>query len=96
MNARDRLTDILDEYPTDSQEEAPTVESLDDSNDRIILIEKNNRSGYYWLTIWLTPHDAVDYHFSSEYPGDYDIVDIIDLDTGERYEPTHTARKVKP
>lgn len=59
---------------------------LDETGDeRYLLIERSSHGGdpSYCFTTHDEPIDAIDYHDSQEYPGDWDIDEIIDLDTGD-------------
>lgn len=54
-----------------------------------ILVEQANSDGGYWITQHDNPQSAADYHDMQEYAEDYEIVELIDIATGESFE-AHT------
>lgn len=60
--------------------------------ERFLLIEENVRGGY-WLTTFDTIEEAAEYHASQEYAGEWTATEeIVDLDTGQRFEPGRRAQ----
>jgi hypothetical protein len=58
---------------------------VDWSTERFVLVEDSTYGNGLYITVHATPSDAGDYHDNSEYPQDYNIQALIDLDTGEEY-----------
>lgn len=62
--------------------------------DQFLLIEVSafNRQEVMFST-YDTPQDAADAHYNQEYPGDWEIIEIVDLDTDEKFEVVHVVTK---
>lgn len=56
-----------------------------DMEGRWLLIERSAYDASRFLTIHATPREAAEYHDTQEYPEDWGIVALVDLDTGERF-----------
>lgn len=55
---------------------------------RFVLIERSKFDRDIYVTDWDDPSDAADYHDTQEYPDDWPIEVLVDLDTGRRHSPT--------
>jgi hypothetical protein len=58
------------------------------TNDRWLLIERNvgGSTPPHWVTSHESQNAAGHYHTHQEYARDWEIVELIDLDTGDRFE----------
>lgn len=55
--------------------------------EQFLLIEESRFDGEVCVTTWNTPAEAADYHDGQEYPEDWPIKKLIDLDTGNELRP---------
>lgn len=53
---------------------------------RYALIEKSFVSGEHWISTHPSMEAAAKYNLQQEYGGDWEIVALHDLDTGDQYE----------
>lgn len=67
--------------------------AADPGQPRWLLVEANARGGspsvYY--TLHHSPDDAADYHLNQEYPDDWTVEALINLETGTRFDPEPTT-----
>jgi hypothetical protein len=62
------------------------ISSLDE-DDRYLLVERNYRYGCgFWLTSVTSDADAGNYHVNQEYAEDWELILLVDLDTGQRFK----------
>lgn len=84
-----RFEQLLEEWDDDfvDRDSVPTIGyDVDFVAERFVLVEESTYGNGKWITLHETPTDAGSYHDSSEYPHDYDIKALIDLDTGDEYD----------
>jgi hypothetical protein len=65
------------------------IEDLKDPA-RWLLVEESRYDGSVWLTDAQSPEEAVAAHDQQEYAGDWNVVGVVDLDTGEVVLPSAT------
>ena len=53
---------------------------------RYLLIEQSTIDGRHWTTAHSTLHEAVSYNLNGEYPEDWAILGVFDLDSGEQVD----------
>ena len=77
--------ELVEQYPP-----SDGWEVAEDADDDLpfVLIEASIYDGGHWLTRWVSLDAAADYHDGQEYPDDWDIVEVVDLSTGDRYQAT--------
>lgn len=64
---------------------------------RFVLVERSVHDSSVWVTLAETLEAAGEYHDTQEYPEDWPIEGLWDLDTGEEYYPVpNTSFEVKP
>jgi|SRR5581483_1792633 len=64
---------------------------------RYLLVERSIYDHTVWVTLAESLEAAGEYHDTQEYPEDWTIEGLWDLDTGEEYYPVpHTSWEVKP
>lgn len=78
---------VLEAEEIDAHECDGELEGAKPKLDRYLLVERNllNTPGYY-VTSHRTPEAAGAYHWGQEFPADYEIRVLVDLETGDRYE----------
>lgn len=82
----ERLLDDLVHIENDNEIEG------DAELEQFALIEQSRYDGSCWVTLWSCASDAASYRDASEYPEDRPNFYLLDLDTGQRHEPsTQTA-----
>ena len=65
------------------------IEDLKDPA-RWLLVEESRYDGSVWLTDAESPEEAVAAHDQQEYVEDWNVVGVVDLDTGEVIQPSAT------
>lgn len=55
---------------------------------KYLLIEISRYDGNAWVTDYATLAEAAEYRDTQEYPEDWNVEALYDLDTGEKYWPT--------
>lgn len=89
---------IIDKYEPEAVGTPLDVlaETLADEG-RFVLVERSVYGPGHWITSWRTLGAAGEYHDGGEYPEDFLIVKLVDLDTGEAYYPdTQTSFTLFP
>lgn len=56
-----------------------------------LLIEQVEGDGGYWLTSHSRPADAADYHDGLNRTGEWRIITLVDVTTGEQFNPVRTT-----
>lgn len=75
-----------DAYIWDDSDVPPVTLVADmDPPDRWCLVERSVGESRRYVTLHTSREQAGDYHYGQEYPHDWDIEDLVDLDTGERW-----------
>ena len=80
--------EIVAAYERDLHEGEEQENSIDPEGfrrGRFVLVQKS-RFGGFWLTSFDSPGDAAEYHDGEEYPEDWPIIELLDTQTGCRYE----------
>ena len=77
MSAHASLEEVVEMH-------APEIE-------RYVLLEKSTYDGSLWVSTWEERDDAVAYHYGQEYPADWTIEYVYDLDTGDQLTPNVTT-----
>lgn len=87
---RQRLLDLIEQFPPIDPDY--TMSLLDGTEyPKFLLIETSRYDGTFWLTAWDTPDDAASYHDCQDYPEDFNIHGLYDLDTGALFKVTSTT-----
>jgi hypothetical protein len=73
-----RLAAAIDQFPCDDADSLPEWKAYTP----ILLIEKGTY-GTWWLTLHENKAEAIDYNQNQEYPEDWDILALVNLNTGE-------------
>lgn len=90
MTREAQLQEIVDIDENDNDNTATCLVDLQGDKAgvlRWLLCEvsaRDDTTDYY--TVWSSIEDAVDYHYDQEYPGDWDVYGMWDLDTGKRVD----------
>jgi hypothetical protein len=71
------------------QEIAENRHGWSHTDEQYVLIE-NGLFEPIWVTCHHTPADAAAYHLGQEYLEDWNVHSLIDLDTGQRFDATHS------
>jgi hypothetical protein len=62
-----------------------------DPSRRYLLVERDRQSEGTWFTSHESPADAGDYSANQEYAEAWEPLELVDLDTGERFRPEITV-----
>jgi hypothetical protein len=82
-----RVKAVSDEYRDQAHDGAREALAVDGSS-RYVMVERNLRYGRgYWLSQFDSPDEAGAYHLGQEYREDWDLIKLVDLDTGKEWEP---------
>ncbi len=57
-----------------------------DAKSRYVLVERNVAYGGFWLSGHRDPEGAAYYHDNQDYAEDFAVVEVVDLETGDRVE----------
>ncbi len=89
---------VLAQFPNEwSDPDSVPDPDLLTEHQRYVLVERSVHDSSVWVTLAETLEAAGEYHDTQEYPEDWPIVGLWDLDTGEEYYPVpHTSFEVKP
>lgn len=80
--------ELLADYIAEYEGRGPCGDTFEDVAEgfaRFLLIEENVRGGY-WLTTHRSPDDALDYNRGQDYAADWTPDELVDLETGDRYQ----------
>jgi hypothetical protein len=86
MTRAERLAELVAKYPPQDPGALPDDVGEGEPEHRFLLVERTHYDGLHYLTTHETPEDAADYHDGQEYPDDWSIVELIDLDTGRTFD----------
>jgi hypothetical protein len=81
-----RFDELLDEYGADPHDRADVADWQLDREAKYLLVERNLRAGGHWLSSHDSPATAADYHDRQEYAEEWEIVCLVDLESGEELE----------
>ena len=59
---------------------------------RYLLVERSRYDGSHWLSSHASMANAADYHDGQEYPEDWNIVGLYDLETGRKLDAHQVTR----
>lgn len=88
-NAAERFASFLEEHDGNFYE--MNVDRTQLADKPWLLVEKSRHEpahGDLFVTHFGSPEDAFDYHDGQEYPEDWPIVGLVNLDTGHVYDAT--------
>lgn len=71
------------------------ADELPEIPDRFLLVERSRYDASIFVTSWETADHAAEYHDGQEEPDDWPILLLVDLDSGDRFEPTTTTSWAK-
>lgn len=92
MTRLERFREVVNSHTLGDSASLPD----DDEVQQFCMIEVNTRDLTAWISTYPDPAEAAREHDSQEYPGDFDIEALIDLDTGDRYVAVTTTTFVRP
>lgn len=100
IDRKARWNEVVESYQPCLDDHPDEVKSRFEDGDRFALVEKSrfDRDGdTYFLASFTTPEGAADYHDGQEWPEDWIIQRLIDLDTGDGFYPdVRTTFKPSP
>lgn len=91
MTRAERLAELVKRYPPQDPGALPDDVSSGEPEHRYLLVEQTHYDGGHYLTTHAAPEDAADYHDGQEYPDDWTIIELVDLDTGRTFDHAETT-----
>jgi hypothetical protein len=83
---RKRLAPLIERFPLqDPAQFADPVAELAAAG-RFLLVEQSRYDARHFLSSHASPEQAAAYRDGQEYPEDWEIVTLVDLDTGHEFE----------
>lgn len=93
MNRTEKIRVLAREFPPYEHIEDMIPEfAVEDDIPQWLLVEANRYDSTYCLSVHASRRDAADYHDNQEYPEDWSIKVLVDLDTDERYGAVPSTR----
>jgi len=83
------LREAYEPFDVDYEEQSAHQDLADLANDRYVMFENNigGSTPPMWLSSWDTPEQAMVHNLTQEYAGDWELLGVVDLDTGDVYWP---------
>lgn len=89
---RQRLAALIERFPLqDPAQFADPVADLAAAG-RFLLVEQSRYDPRHFLSAHADPGEAAAYRDGQEYPGDWEVRTLVDLDTGEEFEAEQRTR----